>query len=658
MDTIGEIMEKEALCQALKPYNYVSFDVFDTLIFRTVTKYQTIFEIVSLKYSELYGEYITDFAKARIKAEQEARYFRKGKEINMDMIYERLYYDSEKKERLRHLEEQCEIQNIVPNALMIDILVWCKEQNKQIIITTDMYLPRSVFEAIMQKINAEYDYLFISGEEGVTKRSGKLFSIVLERLGISGQELVHIGDDHKNDIKKPLEYGIRSILRIQNKIIKPTYVRSSVTDVIQDHFYNFILRKNQNHLNRSCDYNVGYSVIGPLMFEFCNWIHEVKQEQNIDSLLFVAREGYFIKQCYDLMFHEQTDYIRLNRNLLRLPLLKLSNPIKRFVDYLPECELFSWKEIFNMLLVSNHQEVSKTIQSHIPTFDYDIDIRKGDLVDGQYDNILLQLFYIQKDMIEEQSRLLEQYLDEKNIFGQKVGLVNNSLNGSGQAMLENYLSQHNLKFDLQGIQFVKKDKCIKRLGERCRAWITENNIPFFSSYMFESNSLLLEHLLFEPKGTSLYFKSVGNTFDVVCEQSRAEKDDFDFIREIQRNALEFIKDYRNNLNLKLKMQSFHTYMNFITRPFINDAIKMCRLNDDDINGDVYISDCSIPLSYWQIVKGRIPKSIKWVEGYLVAKNSPLVYRYTYRVRMALRCYRQSRFYLVRDIKRMFNHLFQ
>lgn len=67
---------------------------------------------------------------------------------------------------MRDIEEQCEIQNVVPNKVMVDILLWCKKQNKKIIIITDMYLPRFVFEKIMKKINVEYDYMFISGEEG------------------------------------------------------------------------------------------------------------------------------------------------------------------------------------------------------------------------------------------------------------------------------------------------------------------------------------------------------------------------------------------------------------------------------------------------------------------------------------------------------------
>ena len=228
------------------------------------------------------------------------------------------------------------------------------------------------------------------------------------------------------------------------------------------------------------------------------------------------------------------------------------------------------------------------------------------------------------------------------------------MNGSGQSMIENYLSHKKLSSNIIGLQFVKREICIKRLGKRSRAWITENNISHFSSYIFQVNCLLLEHLLFEPSGTSLYFKASESNVDVVCEQPRSERNNFQFIESLQSMALQFIKDYRNNLNLNLKMHSYHIYLNSITFPIKEDALILCHLNDDDINGDKFLSDCSIPLSYKQIITGRIPDQIQWVEGYLSAKNFPTIYYLIYHLRMMIRCYRHSFKHFISDIKSIFN----
>lgn len=86
---------------------------------------------------------------------------------------------------------------------MIDLLNDCKSKGKKIVITSDMYLPRIYFLTVFKKFGISFDYLFISGEEGVTKRTGKLFQVVLDKLKISPSKIVHIGDDLNNDIEQP-----------------------------------------------------------------------------------------------------------------------------------------------------------------------------------------------------------------------------------------------------------------------------------------------------------------------------------------------------------------------------------------------------------------------------------------------------------------------
>lgn len=63
---------------------------------------------------------------------------------------------------------------------MIAVWKWCRRQGKKIVITTDMYLSRNVIQSILVKIGVDYDFLFISGEENVTKRTGKLFPMCLK----------------------------------------------------------------------------------------------------------------------------------------------------------------------------------------------------------------------------------------------------------------------------------------------------------------------------------------------------------------------------------------------------------------------------------------------------------------------------------------------
>ena len=641
----------------VEPFKYVSFDIFDTLIFRTFGKYRDVFEAVANRYQEVYKECIPDFPKERVRAERKSRKLRKGKEVSMEMIYEQLPYNAILRKRLREIEEYCEISNVVPNRSMVDFVHWCKRKGKTIVLTTDMYLPRHVIEAMMVKVGVSFDYLFISGEEGVTKRSGLLFPVVLQKLGISPRQIIHIGDDPNNDIRQPSSLGIASIERMQDKVYIPEYVREDSHSLYSSHLYNFVLRAYQRQRKITIPFRLGFSVIGPLMYEFCTWLHKMKQENGISRLVFVSREGYFIKRCYDKMYGEQTDYVRLNRNILRLPSLRYGNAIDKFIEFLPDSTEYSWKSIFNMFLVKDHVKMCDCITAEIGSFSYQEAIPCHVLKGGGYNDILSILISRQKQEIIRQAELLDAYIKEKNLLNTRVGLVNNSLNGTAQTLLEQYLNAQGKRGDFVGLQFVKRDKCVKRLGDRCRGWITENGISHYRSFLFEEACILLEHFLFEPIGTSLYLDDGTLKIQVVCEKPRMEARDFPFIKEVQSQAMRFIEEYRGNLEMSLEMESFSSLMRLLQKPTKEDAVRLSGIYDDDEDGGRPLNDISLSLSLKQVMLGKFTKDVMWREGHFKVREKLMAYRVFYNLRLMLRCYHTTPKYMAEDVKGLLRKFF-
>lgn len=346
----------DSFVDLLSQYKYVSFDVFDTLLYRTFPHYTDVFDMMEALYNEAYDEKLSGFKKARINAERIARREKDGKEVTLDLIYEKLIYKECLKNKLKEIEKKVEIENCVPNQVMIDVLNECRSQGKRIVITTDMYLPRDVIDKILRKLEVEYDYLFISGEEGITKRSGELFPIVLQKLGINATDMIHIGDDTNNDILQPHKYGIAALERIQNGYLPLPYsLNKSSKNIENNHIEEFLKRGVQNY-GTTPEVILGYTMIGPLLWEFCEWIHNVKKELQLDRLHFVAREGWLIMQCYNLMYPEDGDivnYIRLNKNLLRLPSLTSLNCVEKFLRSIPTRKIMKWRDILSYLGVSD-----------------------------------------------------------------------------------------------------------------------------------------------------------------------------------------------------------------------------------------------------------------------------------------------------------------
>lgn len=223
-------------------------------------------------------------------------------------------------------------------------------------------------------------------------------------------------------------------------------------------------------------------------------------------------------------------------------------------------------------------------------------------------------------MIEEQCSLLDEYLMSLGLFEGSVGLVNNSINGNGQSMLIDYLLSKGKDCDILGLQFIKTSKCEKLLKGKCRAWLTESNISEFSKTRFYSNCLLMEHLMFEPCGTSIRFYRHGNKVEVLCAPPRTEQKDFEKIANIQKYALEFVDDYTSHVGILLDMAGFYGYFNMLCHPLYDDAALLGHLNDDDMDGDKKISDTRFPFRFKYLFSRDIPFDITWREGYFTLKN--------------------------------------
>ena len=628
--------------------SFISFDVFDTLLFRTFPHYTDVFEMVEALYNASHDEIIKGFKINRVKAESAARRIRGGKEVTLDMIYQQVPYNIEIRAILKDIEMQCEIDNCVPNEPMISFLNECRAMGKRIVITTDMYLPRNVFERILEKIDVKYDYLFISGEEGVTKRSGELFPVVLTKLGINASQIVHIGDDPNNDIAMPKKYGISSYERIQNKTVELPYSSKS-NDIYSSHINSFLRIGLQRH-TKMPEVVLGYTIIGPMMWEFCEWIHKIKEEEQLERILFVAREGWLIMKCYNEMYPEDKDiisYIRLNKNLLRLPSLKHGKKIEKFIRSIPGRSSFSWNDILSYLGVKDIEEFTLQLSKHFPERDFKSYISNKELREDK--NVSMVLEYaltLQEGEINDQYNMLLEYLKINDVVPYRVGLVNNSINGSGQSLIEDFIAENGEKCNIYGIQFVRSKKCIDLLSERSVGWLNEHRKVSFDVTKFSSNCLYLEHLLFEPQGTALRFvRGVDGMVNAVCEEPRTEKQDFKVIGDVQKYALLFITEFKRNVTCPLDGIGFDRYLKMLLNPVKKEALFLASLWDDDIEQDRQLLNLKAKFKPINCLLKQMPENTSWIEGWFAINDVPQIYKYLVRLRQLVRYYRHHNIFV-------------
>lgn len=635
------------MIETIERFQYVSFDVFDTLIFRTVSSPDKLLDLAILKYQEIYGNSIKTFKIKRQYAENFSRKYY-SREVNIDEIYDFLDLKDEIADRFKEIEKNIEVKNCIPNLPMISVLKECRKRGKKIVITSDMYLTSDVFDEIFNKIGITYDYLFISGEVKKTKRQGNLFAYLLNKLNIESSQIAHIGDDIHSDISMPRKYGICSLERLKytSANFESYNTKSDVASDQLEQLYSYSVSEMGAE---TPEFRVGYNVVGPFLFSFCHWIHLKKVEKHIDVLFFVAREGFLIKKIYDILYpKEKTKYVRLNKNLLRLPSLDNGDVVENYILSLPPRKSYKLDDLCTMLGVENKDDIITFLKNNGFEVDNGLSIKCEDLHGDKYELIAAMVEY-QKAYIVEQKKCLFDYLASMEAIGKKVGLVNNSMQGSGQYLLENICLANKFDIDIVGLQFASTKVCKNRLGDRFFAFFDDAKYYSIYNYIFCNFCLLIEHLLFEPIGTAIRFTMEDGGVQVICDESGLEKNDFPIIEKVQLASVKFAKQAKDLLNVDISESSVSAIINLFLSPIKEDACFIGNLWDKDIDRVRKINEPTSNYSLIELLLKHKPNSLDWVEGYVSEKEALRNWMKIFRIKKIVLNYNKHKSLVLEDL---------
>ena len=350
------------------------------------------------------------------------------------------------------------------------------------------------------------------------------------------------------------------------------------------------------------------------------------------------------------MYPEDKDiisYIRLNKNLLRLPSLKHGNKVEKFIRSIPGRSCLSWNDILSYLGVEDIEEFTYQLSKHFPEMDFKSDISNKELRESK--NISMVLEYalsLQEGEINDQYNMLLEYLKINGVVPYRVGLVNNSINGSGQSLIEEFIADNGEKCNIYGIQFVRSKKCIDLLSDRSVGWLNEHRKVSFDVTKFSSNCLYLEHLLFEPQGTALRFaKGVDGMVNAVCEEPRTEKQNFKVIGDVQKYALLFITEFKRNITCPLDGIGFDRYLKMLLNPDKKEALFLASLWDDDIEQDRQLLNLKAKFKPINCLLKQMPENTSWIEGWFAINDVPQIYKYLVRLRQLVRYYRHHNIFV-------------
>lgn len=329
----------------LLEYDVVSFDIFDTLVFRTVNKPTDIFMFAGQKLGLL------NYATMRREMEISLRDRREkefgSREVTLEEIYDAMErYCGVDAKRGMETELEAEFQFCIANPYMKEVFELLKNYGKTIIFVSDMYLPEETMKKLLKSCGYEgYDRLFVSCDYGFGKRSGKLYDHIAKTY-LKGRSVIHVGDNPTVDVEMAKEHGWASAfyedIRSRGGKYRPTLMSPCIGSVYQA-MMNLKMQSGafETPEEKERGYQYGYSCGGMLILGYVTWIHEQAVKEQMDKVLFIARDGWIMKKVYDFLYEDiPSEYIYLSRNAA----LKLSYDynryelLKQFVDRRQESE--------------------------------------------------------------------------------------------------------------------------------------------------------------------------------------------------------------------------------------------------------------------------------------------------------------------------------
>lgn len=323
-----------------------SFDVFDTCLVRRKAFPTDLFlEVAERLRESLLSTLGTDFREvfreARVEAERIALANCGHEETTLDEIWEELIkiLPSLAGSEGNKVELAVEAENLMPIARALVLVDSGRQEHGRVAFISDTYLPRSFIEQQLSKHGflKAGDAIFLSSEERLTKRSGKLFTHAVQQLGIPDSSVVHHGDNQHSDVRQASRAGLQAHYLPQGQLsaherdvgqkLKHLDCRAASSLVGAMRVARLSADSERDYAARS----LVSSFIGPFLWILAEWLLRRAAADGIKRLYFFSRDCHGL-HCVASVLSKSLNlgidcrYLRVSRQALLLPSITEVNP--------------------------------------------------------------------------------------------------------------------------------------------------------------------------------------------------------------------------------------------------------------------------------------------------------------------------------------------
>ncbi|NCD34224.1 MAG: hypothetical protein EOL87_12530 [Spartobacteria bacterium] len=519
----------------INAYTVFSFDLFDTLLIRRIPDPDDVKNPVCRHISHrLQQKGIHNWSperilrlRNRVEKLHRRRHARRGKdrEANyndfmhdvLQILLKTAFSDSFFKE-IREVELQIEASILVPRQAFSDLLTELKKAGKQVLIISDMYLPASELQKILNRISFPhtYDAIISSADSLQAKTSGAAWPLIAKNHSINPKNWLHIGDNPNSDGKQPAAFGISSFVlrdiketyRKRMLRISKTWAKHSVSGA--GLYRQKLMRPLENETMIYRDfYKYGYTFIG---FTLCAFVRDLMQQaivNNLEHIYFFSREGRLLQEIWNNMkgvLYEPgklppTSYLRVSRHALAPAACAQTGLTHELVSIAlrpPEndsfrdiCRAFSLPlDPCGPLLTRYQFDADTPLKTKCQNHDVDPYNKLCSLLkDSEFQDIICR-------HCQPSHTALTRYLTDMKLFAHsRVGLVDIGWLGTMQSFLHKALLNNQNTPDFYGYLLAKTDgySCFDKTQNRLQGYLLDGHdsltgglISFFKVQMEEA----------------------------------------------------------------------------------------------------------------------------------------------------------------------------
>ncbi len=537
-------------------YDYISFDIFDTLIKRNINKPREILKTLEIDNFNFY--------KKRIKAEADARKNSSCEEITLNDIYQYLEYDDKTKQKLMELEIETEKKFCTTNQEIYELYKYSLEHGKTIFITSDMYLPKKTVEEILKENGyTTYRKLYLSSEYKQTKHTGHLFQTILKEQNIDSGKLLHIGDTWKSDFISPRKLNIKSILL--NRETKNCQFQSEKNKTLD---YQILSSFINNHIDKNKDsyQKLGYEILGPILYGYTSWLYEQIKKDKIEKIYFLARDAKIIMEVYEKRYGKKIPIHYLHISRKAVVLANLQN-LQNFDDLFTRSKsLFTKvstvKDMLHLLNIKGYCPHESKMLSELNN------IEKQEIFNKIHKEV--------ENYSSIQNKYFKKYLKQENFSG-RVAIVDIGWNGTSQYYLNQYIDD-NTKLYGYYIGIYKSNEYLEYNHLHRQGYLFNQDLDMEFQSIISLNLGIFETLFLSTEESTIGYQEQRKIITPIYGIKDNTQHNITLIQKIQDSAKAFVNDAdKEKLYLLLNDSANEIYFENYKEFIINPKLKNIRL---------------------------------------------------------------------------------